>query len=186
MKYLFTLLMVMAIIVTASAQKVTTDFDKSIDFSKYKKFKFLGWQEDSDKIMNELDKKRMRDAFENEFDKRELVYDETDADMSVSLFLVVKQKHSVNAYSDYYGGGYSRYSRARWGWGSGYATTTYSEDDYLEGTLVLDVYDEETGNLIWQGVATRTIEENPQKREKTIPKSVKKLMKKFPIAPVKK
>lgn len=44
----------------------------------------------------------------------------------------------------------------------------------------MDVDDEATQNLIRQGVASGAINENPQKREKTIPRAVKKLMKKYP------
>ena len=42
---------------------------------------------------------------------------------------------------------------------------TYSENDYLVGTLVMDVFDEKSGDQIWQGIATKTITENPEKRE---------------------
>jgi len=49
----------------------------------------------------------------------------------------------------------------------------------------MDVFDNETKKLVWQAVATGTIKEKPEKREKSIPKTIKKLMKKFPIAPVK-
>jgi hypothetical protein len=49
----------------------------------------------------------------------------------------------------------------------------------------MDVFDSETKELIWQGVATGTVNEKPEKREKSIPKMVKKLMKKFPISPAK-
>lgn len=187
MKY-FLICFSISVALTSNAQKITTDYDKTVDFSNYKTFKFLGWQKDSDKILNDIDKERMRKAFKNECDARELTLSESDADMAVSLFLVVQQKTSTTAYSDYYGlgGGYGRYSRAGWGWGGGYSTTTYTQDDYLQGTLVMDVFDEATGKLIWQGVATGTVTENPQKREKTIPKGIKKLMKKFPIEPVKK
>jgi len=49
----------------------------------------------------------------------------------------------------------------------------------------MDVYDNTTNQLIWQGVASGTVKENPKKREKSIPKMVNKLMKKFPIQPTK-
>ena len=52
--------------------KVTSDSDKATDFTQYKSFSFLGWQEDSDKILNEYDKKRLRDAFNEDFSKRNL------------------------------------------------------------------------------------------------------------------
>ena len=71
------------------------------------------------------------------------------------------------------------------GAGFGSSTTTYSENDYTVGTLVMDIYDAETKSLIWQGVSQATIQENAEKRDKTIPKKVKKLMAKYPVKPKK-
>lgn len=168
------------------AQKVTGDYDKSTDFSNYKTYQFVGWQKDSDKVMSEFDKKRLREAILAEMTARQFKLVESDADMGVSLYIVVDQKTSTTSYTNFYGGaGYGRGRRVAGGWGSGSASTTYSESDYLQGTLVLDFLDEESKDLIWQGVATGTINEKPEKREKSIPKSVKKLMKKFPVDPVK-
>jgi hypothetical protein len=53
-------------------QKVTVDVDESVDFSNFKSYQFLGWQDDSDKIINDLDKKRLRDSFESELTARQL------------------------------------------------------------------------------------------------------------------
>lgn len=169
------------------AQKVTTDYDKDADFSQYTTFTFLGWQKDSDQLMNDLDKERMRKAFANEFTSRNLKKGGEDADMAITLYLVLEEKTSTTAYTNYYGmgGRYGRYGRGAWGWGNGYATTSYNEYDYIKGTLVMDVYDNKTNQLIWQGVASGSVKENPKKRDKSIPKTVKKLMKKFPIEPVK-
>ena len=125
----------------------------------------------------------MRDAFQAEFKKRNIAQvDNEIPDMMVVLFLVINQKTSTTAYTNYYGGaGRGGYRRGAGGWGGGHSTTNYSENDYLEGTLVMDVYDAQGKNLIWQGVATGTMKENHKKREKSIPKAVSKLMKKFPI-----
>ena len=49
-----------------SSIKVTSDQDKEVDFSKYKTYSFLGWQDGSDKIINEFDKERLRKAFQAE------------------------------------------------------------------------------------------------------------------------
>ncbi len=167
-----------------SAQKVTVDLDKDTDFTKYKSITFLGWQKDSDKLMNDLDKERMRNAFTAEFKSRGMEKGGDDADIAITLYLVLEQKTSTTAYTNYYGGGgYGRYGRGSWGWGNGYGTTTYSESDYIKGTLVMDVYDNSTNQLIWQAVASGTVKENPKKRDKSIPKTVGKLMKKFPIEP---
>ncbi len=112
-----------------------------------------------------------------EFEKRGVQLVDSEGDAAITLFIVVSGKTNTTASTNYLGGmGY----RGAWGWGSGATTTTYSEDDYLEGTLVVDMYDEDTKQLVWQGVIQTVVQENPQKREKTIPKKMKKLMKKYP------
>lgn len=181
------ILLVIALLSTqVQAQKITTDFDKKADFSKYKSITFLGWQQGSEKLLNDLDKERMRNAFTEEFKARGMTKGGEDADLAITLYLVLEQKTSTTAYTNYYGGGgYGRYGRGGWGWGNGYANTTYSENDYIQGTLVMDVYDNSTNQLIWQGVASGTVKENPKKRDKSVPKTVGKLMKKFPIQPTK-
>ena len=179
-------LAISAFLFSCSSVKVTTDSSKTTDFSNYKTFSFLGWQNESDKIMNEFDKTRLRDAYKAEFEKRNLTMVESGGDMAVSLYVVVSKETSVTAYTNHYGGaGYGgRYRRGGYYGGYGYggsSTTTYSENDYLKGTMVMDVYDETSGDQIWQGVVTGTISEKPEKREKSIPKTVASLMKKFPI-----
>jgi hypothetical protein len=185
MKKLLPLIISIVFITSCSTVKVTADLDKDADFSKYKTASFLGWQEDSDKVLNDIDKKRLRDAFTTEFSNRNITLVEENGDMAITLFLVADQKTSVTAYSNYYGGGggYGRYGRGRGGWGGGYSSTSYNETDYLQGTLVVDVFDNASGDMVWQAVATGTIQEKPDKREKSIPKSVTALMKEFPIAP---
>jgi len=179
-----TLLAILFAMLACSPVKVVSDTDKSVDFSKYKTYSFLGWQKDSDKLLNDFDKKRLRDAFISEFETRGLKFVDANGDMEVTLFLVLDQKTSTTAYTDYYGGGgYGGYHRYRGGWGYGYSTTTFSESDYLEGTLVMDVFDGSSKDQVWQGVATSVITEDPAKREKSIPAKVSALMKKFPVQP---
>ncbi|MCK4880797.1 MAG: DUF4136 domain-containing protein [Bacteroidales bacterium] len=180
---LFSVMAFVMAMVSCSTVKVVVDMDKTADFSKYETYSFLGWQYDSDKILNDFDRKRMRDAFISEFERRGLKPVKENGDMEVSLFIVVDQKTSVTAYTNYYGGRYGGYNRYMGGWGYGYANTTYTESDYLEGTLIMDVFDGETKNQVWQAIATGTVTENPAKREKTIPASVQALMRKFPVHP---
>lgn len=178
----------LAVLVYSSAfTQVTVDYDRTADFSKYKTFSFAGWQADSDKILNDLDKRRLQDAFRAEFASRDMEIVTANADAVVTMFLVIDQKTSTTAYTDFQGNmGYP----IRRGWGMGVggmgygsATTTYNENDYQLGTLVVDIYDASTQNLIWQGTSQNTVQENASKREKKIPKNVKKLMKKYPVEP---
>lgn len=181
------LILFCVVAIEPAAAQVTYDYDKEADFTTYKTYSFGGWQENSEKLINDLDKKRIYDSFKAELDKRGMKYVAEDGDVVISFFLVVDAKTSTTAYTNYmgtgmgYGGRYGGYYRPGWGWGGGYSTTSYSEKDYKQGTFVMDVYDTTSKKLIWQGVSKSTIKENANKREKSIPKGAKKLMKKYPV-----
>ena len=185
MRKLLILSISIVFIVSCSSVKVTSDYEKTTDFSKYKTATFLGWQEEINNVIGELDQNRFRDAFKAELAKRSIDIVDEGGDMAIVLFVVSDQKTSTTAYTNYYGGGrgYGRYHRGGRGWGAGYSSTTYSENDYTQGTMVVDVYDNTSGDMVWQGVGTGTVQEKPEKREKSIPKGVAAIMKEFPIAP---
>lgn len=181
-------IVIVALIVTScSSVKVTADYDKSVDFTKYKTFEYYGWAQESDKLLNDLDKKRIEDAFADEFYKRGYSYVLSNGDLIVTLFIVVQQKtehtaHTTNMGGGYYGGYYG-YGPG-YNWGPSYSTTTVSSYDYAVGTLVCDVYDKANEQLIWEGIASKTIDENPNTRDKNIPKVIEILMAKYPILPI--
>jgi hypothetical protein len=153
----------------------------------------LGWQKGSDSLLNDIDKQRILDALKSEMQSRDLNYVESNGDMMISLFIVIKNEQSVDAYTDYTGGmGYGM-GVGSWGYGYGVgmgmgmgsATTSYNTYDYQVGSLVMDTYDENSKKLIWEGTYKGDVKSKASKREKTIPKNIAKLMKDFPIEPVK-
>jgi len=174
--------MIIAIFFCATSHsQVTCDYDKTIDFSKYHTYFFAGWQDGSDSILNDIDQDRLQSAFKDEFSKRNMNPVTESPDAYLTLYIVIDNDTSTNAYTDFTGGMGMGVGAAGWGWGMGSATTTYSEDDYQEGTLVADVYDGATKKLIWQGVSQSTVQKKASKRDKTIPKKVRKLMAKYPV-----
>ena len=176
---------------SCSTIKITSDKDGSVDFSQFKTLSYYGWTEESDKILNSLEKERIEKAFGAEFEKRGYTYTERDGDIIVSLFIVVDQKRGTTAYTNHYGGGgpygyYGGYGYgAGWGWGMGFSSTSYHEYEYYVGTLVCDVFDSKTKKLIWQGVVSGEIDDNPKTRERNTPRVVKELMKRYPVPPLK-
>ncbi len=178
---------------SCSSTKFTSDKDGSVDFTKFKTLSYYGWSEGSDKVLNRFEKERIENAFAEEFLKRGIKIIERDGDIIVSLYIVVDKKTGATAYSNHYGGGgpygyYGGYGYgAGWGWGMGYSSTSYQEYDYLVGTLVCDVFDSSTKKLIWQGVVSGEIDDNPKSRERNIPRVIRELMKRYPVpAPKKK
>ncbi len=185
MKNLSLFLFVMLICTNIEAQ-VKSDYDKNTDFSEIKTYTFAGWEKNSDELLNKFDKDRITNALKNEFGSRGLSYVESDGDVEITLYIVINKKTSTTAYTTYTGG--MGYYGGRRGWGRGYggvgmssASTNYSENDYLEGTLVVDMFDKNSKELIWEGIITTVVKEKPEQREKSIPRKIKKLMKKYPI-----
>ena len=86
------LAVIMLILSSCSSLKVSSDYDRSIDFTQFKTFEYYGWAEESDKILNDLDKSRIEEAFGEEFKKRGLSPVKSGGDLIVSLFIVVQQK----------------------------------------------------------------------------------------------
>ena len=62
--------------------------------------------------------------------------------------------------------------------GMGTATTTVSE--YTVGTLVVDMFDAKTKNLVFRGTAEDEISDKAEKNAKKLDKAIEKLFKNFP------
>jgi uncharacterized protein YceK len=188
-KNVLVILMAALVLSGCSSIKVVSDVDPSVDFTQYKTFEYYGWLEDSGKLLNDLDKTRVENAFGAEFKARGLELVEDGGDLVVGLFVVTQQKTQTTAQTTSMGGGYGGYGGhygygPGWGWGGGHSTTTYSEYDYVEGTLVCDIYDKTTEKLVWEGIGTKTVDTDPKSRDETIPASVKKIMAEYPVEPI--
>jgi hypothetical protein len=81
-----------------------------------------------------------------------------------------QQETSTTMYS---GGGYGG-----WGWrGGGMGMATTSTSTYAVGTLVVDIFDAATKQLLFRGQAQETVNKNPQKNTEDIYKSMAKMFK---------
>ena len=114
---------------------------------------------------------------------------EDGCDLIVGLSTVTQQKTQTTAHPCSMGGGYGGYGGyygygPGYSWGGGHSTTTYSEYDYVEGTLVCDIYDKAKEKLVWEGIGTGTIDQDPKNRDESIPVAVKKIMGEYPVEPI--
>lgn len=150
--------------------QVTSYTDQFADFSKYSTYSFLGWQQDSDSLLGDIDKERLQKAFKSEFDARKLSYNQSEGDMLVSLYITLDTESDSTTYNAFI---------VMSGMDPG--PVTIHGDDFEVGTLILSCYDASKGTLIFQGQKVKVIQKNPSKREKSIPRAVKKLMKKYPV-----
>lgn len=179
-----------------ASTKVVSDKDGSVDFSKIRTFEFYGWADNSDAVLTRFDKERIEAAFIEEGGKRGITKAESNGDVIVSLFIVADLKTQKTANTTTTGmgmGGMGMGHRGMrspgWGWGGGMGMqqshTVINETNYIEGTLMIELFDPKDKKLIWQAIGTKTVSEDPKKREKGIPKKVAAIMKVYPVNPIK-
>ncbi len=158
----------------AFAQDVKTDYDKSADFGAIKTFQVkIGttWG-------NPISEKRITEEFKQTLAEKGWKPVDADPDALVLLHGATQKQTSLNTF--YSGtGGYGGYRYRGWGgMGTGTATTTTSE--YLIGTLVVDIFDAKTKQLMFRGTASDEISDKPEKNVKKVQKAADKMFKDFP------
>lgn len=174
-----------------SGLKVITDKDNTVNFAKIKTYQFVGWTAESDKILNRFDKERIEQAFLNAGLKRGLMKVDANPDALVALYVMGEQRVQKTANTSTMGmggmgmGGMRNPGMGGWGGGMQQSHTVINETRYIEGTLMVEMFDPTTKNLIWQALGTNTVNENPKKRAKDIPKKVDAIMSKYPVKKLK-
>src|ERR1700688_4216277 len=160
-----------AMVGTAFAQHVKTDFDHQANFSQYKTY---SWQEISP--ANSLWDARIKNAVDAQLAAKGWTQVDNGGDVSIVAIKTSQTQRSLQTFYDGMGGG--------WGWrrfgGGGFGESTTTEQDYKEGTLVVDGYDAKPKQVIWGGSAEDTVSNKAEKNEKNLNKGVAKMFKKFP------
>ena len=163
------------------AQDVRYDFDRNNDFSKYKTYKWVPI-EGADQP-DGLTAKQITAAVDAVLIKKGLT--KTDSDTAELYIGYQTAIGTENQYASYntgwdYGPGWGR---GWYGYGGMSTTTTYgSTSTVYIGQVDLSIYDSAQKELVWRGVATKTLDPKakPDKKQKNITKAVEKLFKNFP------
>jgi len=157
-----------------SSVSVTTDYDPALDFNKYKTFAVFKDAVQGSFLENApLIKARVLDAVEKSLSDKGMLETEMDkADLIVYPFAGTKEKMNITDW----GYSYGRYWR-----GNPYGRNI-DVNSYTEASLVLDLVDNKSDELIWRGVGIGTINPNksPEERTKAIDEAVSKILGKFP------
>jgi Domain of unknown function (DUF4136) len=161
-----------ALLVSSSvllAQEVTINHMPGTDFSKYHTYKWVTIAQAEQP--NQIVDAEIKQAVDTQLAAKGLTETSSgQADLLVGYQTALHQQQQWTGYS--MGGG--------WGWGGGMATATSSTINV--GTLVLDMYDPATKQLVWTGRVTKTLDpsNSQEKREKELNKAMSRLLKDFP------
>ena len=156
-----------------SAGQVKTDYDRDANFAQYKTYT---WEQV--KTQNPLDADRIKSAVNAALTAKGWTQVDSGGDVSVMAMEITHNQQTLNTYYDGFGGG--------WGWrrfggggfgGLGEATTT--TETYKVGSLVVDLFDTKTKQLIWRGNSSDTLSNNSNKYIRYLDKRVQKMFKRF-------
>jgi hypothetical protein len=150
-----------------SAQDVRYNFMPGTDFAKYHTYKWVPIEGASHP--NQIADAEIKSSVDSQLAAKGLTKTDSDnANLLIGYQVAVDQEKQWNAYS--MGG-------ARFG-GMGSATSSTISN----GSLVLDMYDPTSKQLVWTGTATKTLDpsSNQEKNQKNLDKAMAKLLKNYP------
>lgn len=164
--------------------KVTTDYDKAVNFGQYKTFSMYQDVNIHDAV-SQLNQDRIIRAIKSEMTKKGFQETTSSPDVLVNVVGVLKDKVDVSSTTNYYGYGgiYRPYYYGGAGMGG---TTNYNVRHYKDGSLIIDVVDANTKKLVWQGIGNKEIDKPAKNPDVSIPKAVESIMAGFPPGAAKK
>ena len=143
----------------AYAQKVTFDSNPSAPFASYKTYAWTQGTSTADSLMEQ----RIHEGVAAQLALKGLTPTNATPDLFVATHAVTQDHPQllVNGF----------------GWGLGGVA---SVENYTVGTLVVDLYDAKTRQMVWCGVATDSVSSKPQKNAERINKAIEKMFAKYP------
>ena len=156
---------------TALAQDVKTDYDHHANFSEYKTYMWIKRPTMQDPLMVS----RVEDAINSQLQAKGWRLVNENADVGIAAHGATQQKQTLDTFYDGFGGGWGW---RRWGGGLGEATTT--TENYTVGTLLVDLFDTKTKQVIWRSTASATLSDKADKNTDKLNKAVDKMFKNFP------
>ena len=176
-KYLFLLAGIAFVINSCDSLKVMSDYDKKVDFSKYKTFAIDTFHQSES--ISQLNVQRILGAVKQTM-KTKGYSESNNPDLLVHISAIIKNKKSVSSTSDAFGYGYGGFYRP-YGWAGGVTGyTTYDVYDYKDGSLIIDVADASNKTLLWEGIGNKEIDGPIKDPDTAVPAAVTQIMASFP------
>jgi hypothetical protein len=158
----------MVLILTAAsfAQHVKTDYDRGASFSQYKTFSFEKVQ-----TQDPLWVDRIKSAVSAALTAKGLSQVDSGGDIAIVAVGMTKNQQTLDTFYNGFGGG------RRFG---GFGDSTTNVENYKVGTLVVDLFDAKTKELLWRGSASDTVSNKSANNIKNLDKGVQKMFKEYP------
>jgi hypothetical protein len=136
-------------------------------------------------LVNSISNRALRNDLTQEFASLGYVASDSNPDFCVAYYASAKQQLDVTywdygyAWQPHWWGGWGR----RWGrgWGGDWATPSGPVvTRYTEGTVIVDVFDAKTKDLLWRGQGVATVSDDERQYEQDLKQTVEAIVDKFP------
>jgi hypothetical protein len=160
----------MLLLGTFAYAEVKTDYNHSADFAQYRTFDWKLPQRSTNGIVdNALVAARIEQAVDSQLMTKGLQQVNSNADLHVIYHIGAKSERNIDYFPSF---GYRR-----WGWWGG---STYV-NRYIKGSVVIDLVDARTNQLVWRAFLTDTGSHLADvQTNKAVAKMVSKAFKSFP------
>ncbi len=159
------------ILTSCASVSINSDYDKKVDFSKFKTFAF--YKTGIDKVeISDLDKKRILRSIEEELAVKGFTKSES-PDLLININTKAEKNVNVNQFQSAFG----------YGWGFGwnpYFGMNYNVNTNTEGILTIDLIDASKKELIWQGEGIGYLTQNTNKKDENIKNFVNRILSQYP------
>ena len=164
---------------SALSQDVDFKFDDTADFSKFKTYKWVYFK--SVAPIDNLTDEQIKAAVDAGLAQKGLTKVDVDtADLFIGYQTAQSRGQEFAQFSPGWNAG-PGWCAGGW-YVSGGGNSKGQTSMIYKGQLAVDMYDPANHNLIWRGVASKTLDPKakPEKRQKNLNKAVAKLMKNYP------
>ena len=180
---LFVVVAGVVLAVGCSSIKVRTDYDELVSFRDFRTYAWIEHESESKgdpAVSSPLTGRRIQNAVDSELIRRG--YRRTDTgspDFYIAYRIVSSRRMDITSTGDPYGHRYYMGYRSSRYHGMGVDVQT---NHWLESTIVLDVIDASTNEVVWRGWATSDLDANPSPDRVSyyVERAIEKILREFP------
>jgi hypothetical protein len=158
------------------AASISTDYDHSANFSQYKTYSWLKVQA-GDSLWAE----RIQQDVDAQLAAKGWTKVASNGSASITAFRSTQEQPTLETFYDGFGGGWGWRGRGGFG-GEGLGMSTTTTEDTKVGTIVVDIFDSQSKQLLRRGKESSDLGDNAEKNTKSLAKDMADLFKRFPPA----
>jgi len=168
-------LLSLALLGGCSRYHVTYDYDVTAAYGRYKTFDYYTSKKGTGGTTSLMDR-RVRSAVEKELQAKGFTLEtKADPDFLVTYYPIVQERRTRTT------------THVGWGWGyrplyGRMGTRVSRVHTHREGTIVIEIVDFKSNQMIWQGAAAGALTglDTPEEADEAVPRAVRDILGRFP------